>query len=170
MLKFSTSTNTEFKIVITCDDALDMTPAEKSLYLQGDFEQLKVKQDAQPTFFLIKPLSPADREEIEVKAGAYTRSELGRMLYLDQPDDAKKRAYWHDALSDQEKTALAQYQAYLNRVYVETAKKAIVKIEGYDGNFWDAIQSIKPDIHRLQTIAEIVTHTQRLSLLGDEGK
>ena len=51
MLKFSTSTNTEFKIVITCDDALDMTPAEKSLYLQGDFEQLKVKQDAQPTFF-----------------------------------------------------------------------------------------------------------------------
>ena len=170
MLKFSTTTTIEIKIAVSCDPALDMTSAEITAYLQGDFDSLKIKQDQAPTYFFIKPLSPSDREEIEIKAGAYTRSELGRMLYLDQPEDAKKKAYWHDALSDQEKSALAQYQAYLNRVYVETAKKAIVKIEGYEGNSWDAIQSIKPDIHRLQTIAEIVTHTQRLSLLGDEGK
>ena len=155
---------------MSCDPALDMTPAEISAYLQGDFDSLKIKQDQAPTFFFIKPLSPADREEIEIKAGAYTRSELGRMIYLDQPDDQKARAYWHDALSDQEKNAFAQYQSYLNRVYAETAKKALVKIEGFEGNAWDAIQSIKPDAHRILTIAEIVAHTQRLSLLGDSGK
>jgi len=48
--------------------------------------------------------------------------------------------------------------------------KALVKIEGFEGNTWDAIQSIKPDAHRILTIAEIVAHTQRLSLLGDSGK
>lgn len=170
MLKFSTTTNIEIKIVVSCDNALDMTSAEISAYLQGDFDSLKIKQDQAPTYFFIKPLSPADREEIEIKAGAYTRSELGRMIYLEQPDDLKKKAYWHDALSDQEKSALAQYQAYLNRVYVETAKKALVKIEGVDCDPWQAIQSIKPDHHRIQAIAEIVAHTQRISLLGDEGK
>jgi hypothetical protein len=170
MLKFSTTTTIEIKIAVSCDPALDMTPAEISAYLQGDFDSLKIKQDQAPTYFFIKPLSPADREEIEIKAGAYTRSELGRMIYLDQPDDQKERAYWHDALSDQEKNAFAQYQSYLNRVYAETAKKALVKIEGFDGSAWDAIQSIKPDAHRILTIAEIVAHTQRLSLLGDSGK
>jgi hypothetical protein len=92
------------------------------------------------------------------------------MLFVEQPEDQKKRAYWQDSLSDQEKNALAQYQAYLNRVYAETAKKALIKVEGFDGTAWDAVQSIKPDHHRIQTIAEIVTHIQRISLLGDEGK
>jgi hypothetical protein len=95
---------------------------------------------------------------------------LGRMIYLDQPDDQKKRAYWHDSLSDQEKNAFAQYQAYLNRVYVETAKKALARIDGVDGDAWQVVQSIKPDHHRIQAIAEIVAHTQRISLLGNEGK
>ena len=77
MLKFSTTTTIEIKIAVSCDPALDMTPAEISAYLQGDFDSLKIKQDQAPTYFFIKPLSPADREEIEIKAGAYTRSELG---------------------------------------------------------------------------------------------
>lgn len=170
MLKFSTTTTIEIKIAVSCDPALDMTSAEISAYLQGDFDSLKIKQDQAPTYFFIKPLSPSDREEIEIKAGAYTRSELGRMLFVEQPEDQKKRAYWQDSLSDQEKNALAQYQAYLNRVYAETAKKALIKVEGFDGTAWDAVQSIKPDHHRIQTIAEIVTHIQRISLLGDEGK
>ena len=128
MLKFSTTTTIEIKIAVSCDPALDMTSAEITAYLQGDFDSLKIKQDQAPTYFFIKPLSPSDREEIEIKAGAYTRSELGRMLFVEQPDDQKKRAYWQDSLSDQEKNAFAQYQAYLNRVYAETAKKALVKV------------------------------------------
>jgi hypothetical protein len=169
-LYFSTTTDIEYSIVITCDKALDMSFEEMTSYLQGDLDRLKIKEGQTPTYFKIKPLSPSDREDIEVKAGAYTRSELGRMLYIEQPDDPKEKAYWHDKLSDEERSTLAQYQAYLNRVYVETAKKAVVKIEGYEGKAWDAIQSIKPDNHRIQTIAEIIAHVQRISLLGPEGK
>ncbi len=170
MLSFSTSSLTTIEVAITCDTALDMADQDKVLYLKGQRNLLKCKDGQSPTLFVLKALSPAEREDAEIKAGAYTRSELGRMLYLDQPSDSKDRAYWHDSLTDKEKTALAEYNAYLNRVYQEMIKVSCVEIKGVNGKPWDLIQSIKPDIVRVQTIGELVAHISNLSLLGEGGK
>ena len=71
----------------------------------------------------LKALSPAEREEAEVKAGAYTRSELGRLLWVEAPSETKERARWHHALTDDERQAMSDYQAYLSRVYIEMVSK-----------------------------------------------
>ena len=170
MLSFSTSSQTQIEVAITCDQALDMTDNDKLMYLRGHKDFLKIKDGQKPTLFIIKALSPSEREEAEIKAGAYIRSELGRMLFIEQPSDAKERAYWHDALGDQERKALSEYNAYLNRVYQEMIKCSVIEIVGVSGKPWDLIQSIKPDHVRVQTISELVAHISNLSLLGDEGK
>jgi hypothetical protein len=170
MLNFSTSSKTIIDIVITCDPSLDMTDEEKLFYLKGQRSLLKIKQDQKPTIFKIHALSPSQREEAEIKAGAYTRSELGRFLFLEQPNELREKAYWHEALNEREKKALSEYNAYLNRVYQEMVKASLIEIEGLDGDPWILIQSIKPDSIRLQTVSELITHITSLSLLGDLGK
>jgi len=74
MLSFSTSSLTTIEVAITCDTALDMADQDKVLYLKGQRNLLKCKDGQSPTLFVLKALSPAEREEAEVKAGAYTRS------------------------------------------------------------------------------------------------
>jgi hypothetical protein len=170
MLSFSTSANTKIEVVITCDNAVNLNDEEKLAYLKGDRSVLKIHPDKQPTYFIIKALSPVEREEAEIKAGAYTRSELGRLLFIEQPSDLIERANWQHNLSENKKKAFAEYNAYLNRVYQEMIKASVVEIKGVEGNVWDLIQSIKPDAIRLQTISELVTHISTLSLLGDSGK
>lgn len=169
-LNFSTSTKVNYEVVVSCDESLDMTSEEISTYLLkgGDF---KSKEGSEPTLFVIKALSPSEREEAEVKAGAYKRSELGRVLYAEEPKgDSKEKGLWFDALSDQEKQALFDYNQYINRVYSEMVKAAVIEIKGVEGSPWDLINSIKPESHRVRTISDLVLHIQRVSLLGDQGK
>jgi len=169
-LNFSTSTKIEFEVIVSCDDAIDMTSEEMNQYLLngGTF---KSKEGSEPTIFIIKALSPSEREEAEIKAGAYKRSELGRVLYAEEPkSDAKERGLWFDALSDKEKQSLFEYNQYINRVYAEMVKASVVSIKGVEGNPWELINSIKPESHRIRTISDLVLHIQRISLLGDQGK
>lgn len=168
-LHFSTTTDVLFPIAITCDSALDMTQEEKNKYIFSG-EGLKIKDGATPTYFIVKPLGPKERESAEVRAGAYIRSELGRVLWSEEPSDQKEKAYWRENLSDVERNALASYEAYINRVYDEMIRESVKEIQGVEGEPLALIQKIRPDADRIKTITELVIHIQRLSLLGDSGK
>lgn len=168
-LRFLTSSNMSIDIVVTCDDAVECTEAQRSQYLEtGELGALDVVRD-DATRFNIKALSPAEREQAEANAGALTRSELGRLLWSEAPDDTTERAKWHHDLDDDERVAMSEYQQYLNRVYVEMIRAALVSIDGEPADV-DQLQMIRPEPARIQTISELVLHIQRISLLGIEGK
>ena len=104
-----------------------------------------------------------------MQAGSYTRSELGRLLWTESPNDEKDKAQWQHSLSTEEKEALSSYQAYINRVYLEMIRVSLVSIDGNEADL-ETIQSIRPESHRVQAITELVLHVQRISLIGDSGK
>lgn len=168
-LTFLTSADLSIDIVVTCDKEVKCSDEQRSTYLSsGDLNDLgEVKESA--TRFTIKALSPSEREEAEVRAGAYSRSELGRILWVESPSDTQEKARWHHALTDDERTAMADYQAYLSRVYTEMVRSSLTHIGGEPASV-DQINLIRPDGHRLTVMAELVAHIQRISLLGIEGK
>lgn len=168
-LHFLTSSTESIDVVVTCDSSVEATEDQRSAYLNsGSLDDLgNVKEDA--TMFTLKALSPSEREEAEVRAGAYTRSELGRMLWVEAPSDQKARAVWHHNLTDEEREAMADYNAYLQRVYMEMIVGSLTKINGEEANVMQ-IMNIRPESNRVQAISELVMHIQRISLLGIEGK
>lgn len=168
-LSFVTSTDIEVDVVVTCDPAVEATIDQRAAYLQsGDLNDLgSVGEDA--TRFTIRALSPAERERAEVAAGAYTRSELGRLLWIEAPGNVEERARWHHELEDDERVALAQYNEYLSRVYIEMVRESLIAIDGEEKHV-ETLQRIRPDEKRTQTISELVLHIQRLSLLDSAGK
>tara|TARA_Y100001973_G_C5119014_1_gene291706 strand:- start:41 stop:553 length:513 start_codon:yes stop_codon:yes gene_type:complete len=168
-LSFLTSSEQTIKVVVTCDTSIKATEEERTAYLSsGDLDDLGfVGDDA--TKFTLKALSPSEREEAEVKAGAYTRSELGRLLWVEAPSEIQERARWHHALTDDERQAMSDYQAYLSRVYLEMVSASLTLINGEAANV-ETVNNIRPDSNRVQTISELVMHIQRISLLGIEGK
>ena len=168
-LSFLTSSEQTIEVVITVDPAVDASPDQVSIYLEtGDQTKLNsVGDDA--TRFTLAALSPVEREEAECRAGALTRSELGRLLWSEAPNDAEDKARWHHALTPEDREAMSGYQQYLNRVYIEMIRSSLVSIDGEQGNV-EMIQQIRPESHRVQVISELVLHIQRISLLGIEGK
>jgi hypothetical protein len=168
-LSFLTSSEQTIDVVTTVDPAVEASPDQVSIYLEtGDQSKLNiVGNDA--TTFTLKALSPVEREEAECRAGALTRSELGRLLWSEAPDDAEEKARWHHALTSEDREAMSDYQQYLNRVYIEMIRSSLVSIDGEQGNV-EMIQQIRPESHRVQVISELVLHIQRISLLGIEGK
>ena len=105
-----------------------------------------------------------------MKAGAYTRSELGRILWGEEPADYKQKAYWREGLNDVERKALSNYEKYINSVYEEMIKVGVLSIKGVEGDVYEMIEKIRPDHNRVRTISELVIHIQRISLLSNEGK
>ena len=167
-LSFLTSSEQTLEVVVTCDPSVECTDEERSKYLDtGDMLHLKIGDGA--TTFTLKALSPAEREQAEIKAGAMTRSELGRLLWSEAPDDLREKANWHHALNDDEREAMSQYQQYLQNVYNEMIRVSLVSIDDAEATL-EQLQMIRPESHRVQTISELVLHIQRISLLGDEGK
>ena len=72
-LRFFTSSESTLDVVITCDPAINATDEAKNEYLKtGDLSLLGGHEGA--TIFKLKALGPSEREEAEVKAGAYVRS------------------------------------------------------------------------------------------------
>ena len=92
-LHFLTSSTEFIDVVVTCDSSVEATEDQRSAYLNsGSLDDLgNVKEDA--TMFTLKALSPSEREEAEVRAGAYTRSELGRMLWVEAPSDQRRALF-----------------------------------------------------------------------------
>jgi len=167
-LSFLTSSDQTIEVVITCDSEISATEEERSSYLESaDLSALGDVGNA--TRFTLKALSPSEREEAEARAGALTRSELGRLLWSEAPSDLKERAQWHHDLSDDEREAMSGYQAYLNRVYHEMIKASLTHIDGEEASA-DQLDLIRPESHRVQAVSELVMHIQRISLLGVEGK
>jgi len=167
-LHFLTSSEMSIDVVVTCDSAVEATEEQKAAYLDsGKLEDLGSHEGA--TMFRLKALSPSEREECEVRAGAYTRSELGRLLWVQAPVDPTERASWHHALTEDEREAMASYQGYLNRVYVEMVRASLTHIDGEPSTV-EQVQAIRPDDHRALAMGELVLHVQRISLLGDSGK
>tara|TARA_Y100001938_G_scaffold6486_1_gene8012 strand:- start:2095 stop:2604 length:510 start_codon:yes stop_codon:yes gene_type:complete len=167
-LRFFTSSESTLEVVITCDPAIDATDEAKNEYLKtGDLSLLGDHEGA--TIFKLKALGPSEREEAEVKAGAYVRSELGRLLWIQQPTETEERARWHHALEEDEREALAMYRNYLDKVYLEMVAKSLQTIDNEPASI-DQIQMIQPDDARIVTISELVVHIRRISLLGDSGK
>jgi len=168
-IRFVTSTEIEVDVVITCDEAVEATSDQRNAYLNtGDLNDLGKVGD-QATRFTIRALSPKSREQAEVRAGAYTRSELGRLLWIEAPTDLKEKARWHHELKADEREALSEYNAYLSRVYIEMIRESLIKIDGESANV-EQLDLIRPDSVRAETIGELVLHIQRLSLLDNSGK
>tara|TARA_Y100001938_G_C8085106_1_gene431473 strand:- start:1978 stop:2484 length:507 start_codon:yes stop_codon:yes gene_type:complete len=166
-ISFLTSTQIEVDVYLTFDPSIELDEDQKTEYLTTGIFKGTVKEGA--TVFTLKALSPSEREDAEVKAGSYTRSELGRMLWIESPSDEKEKARWHHNLEEDEKQAFASYQSYINRVYLEMIRASLLKIDGEEASL-EMIQSIRPDSHRVQSITELVLHIQRLSLVGESGK
>lgn len=168
-LSFLTNADHTIEVVVTCDPEVEADDAQRSAYLQsGELEELgSVSDDA--TRFTLKALSPSEREDAEVRAGALRRSELGRLLWSEAPADSSERARWHHALNDDEREAMADYNAYINRVYIEMLRSSLKLIDG-EPAIVEQLSLIRPDSHRTQTTSELVLHVQRISLLGDSGK
>jgi hypothetical protein len=166
-ISFLSSSLSTVDVFLSFDPSVELTDEQRTAYLTSGVFEGKAKQDA--TKFTLKALSPSEREEAEMKAGSFTRSELGRLLWIESPSDDKEKATWHHALAEDEKRALSSYQAYLNRVYLEMVRASLVSIDGEDATL-ENIQSIRPESHRVQAITELVLHIQRISLVGDEGK
>ena len=106
-LSFLTNADHTIEVVVTCDPEVEADQAQRSAYLQsGELDELgSVGDDA--TRFTLKALSPSEREDAEVRAGALRRSELGRLLWSEAPADSSERARWHHALTDDERGAMA---------------------------------------------------------------
>lgn len=167
-LRFLTNADHSIDVVVTCDDAVTCTEEQRGLYL-SDANQDHLVVGNQATIFTLKALSPSDREDAEQRAGAYSRSELGRLLWVEAPIEKLERAKWHHALTLDEREAMANYQAYISRVYIEMVRSSLTHIDGEPASI-DQVQLIRPDDNRSTTISELVIHIQRISLLGDEGK
>ena len=167
-LRFLTNAHHTIDVVVTCDDAVTCTEEQRALYLSdANKEHLKVGDQA--TIFTLNALSPSDREDAEQRAGAFSRSELGRLLWVEAPSEKLERAKWHHALSLDEREAMADYQGYISRVYIEMVRASLTHIDCEPASI-DQVQLIRPDDVRSSTISELVIHIQRISLLGDEGK
>lgn len=168
-LSFLTSADATIEVVVTCDPEVESTSESRQKYLNsGKMSDLDTVGKG-ATRFTLKALSPADREQAEMNAGAMTRSELGRLLHSEAPEDSKLRAQWHHALTDEERLAMSDYQSYLNRVYKEMLRIGLIKIDADDADV-ESLELIRPDSNRVQVITELVYHLQRISLLGVEGK
>ena len=167
-LSFLTSSEQTQEVVVTCDPEVTASAEQRSAYLEtGDLSALG--EVGQATRFTLKALSPSEREDAEARAGALTRSELGRLLWTEAPTAERERAEWHHALTDDERSAMADYQAYLNRVYQEMINSSLILIDGEEADA-EQLELIRPEAHRIQTVSELVMHIQRISLLGVEGK
>ncbi len=168
-LSFLTNADHTVEVVVTCDPEVEADESQRSAYIQsGDLSELGSVSE-QATRFMLKALSPSEREDAEVRAGALRRSELGRLLWSEAPIESSERARWHHALTDDEREAMSGYNAYINRVYVEMLRASLQLIDGKQANV-DQLELIRPDSHRTNTISELVLHVQRISLLGDQGK
>jgi hypothetical protein len=168
-LNFLTSTDQSITVVVSCDSDVKASDEQKANYLQSaNMSDLEHVADT-ATRFTLKALSPSQREDAEQRAGAYTRSELGRLLWVEAPTDRAERARWHHNLSDDERHAMSDYQAYLNRVYYEMIRASLTHINDKPATL-DDIQNIRPDDNRSNTISELIVHIQRISILGTEGK
>jgi len=178
---FVPSSTMVLDVVVTCDPAVIASAEQAAAYLEsGDLRDLgdlrgdlgKLSGYEGATVFTLKALSPQEREEAEVRAGAYTRSELGRLLWVEAPEELRARAAWHHGLHEDERAALASYQAYINRVFIEMVKAALIMIDerpiAKQGP--NPLDDIRPEAHRVQVIAELTRHVQRMSLLGQSGK
>ena len=79
-LNFLPSSEMTLDVVATCDPSVICSDDQRSAYLSSaSLDDLESTEGA--TIFTIKALSSREREEGEVRAGAYTRSELGRVLW-----------------------------------------------------------------------------------------
>ena len=168
---FVPSSTMVLDVVVTCDPAVTASAEQAAAYLDsGDLRTLSGYEGA--TVFTLKALSPQEREEAEVRAGAYTRSELGRLLWVEAPEELRARAAWHHGLHEDERAALASYQAYINRVFIEMVKAALIMIDErpIPKQGPNPLDDIRPEAHRVQVIAELTRHVQRMSLLGQSGK
>lgn len=176
---FVPSSTMVLDVVVTCDPAVTASAEQAAAYLDsGDLRDLRGDLGGDlggyegATVFTLKALSPQEREEAEVRAGAYTRSELGRLLWVEAPEELRARAAWHHGLNEDERAALASYQAYINRVFIEMVKAALIMIDErpIPKHGPNPLDDIRPEAHRVQVIAELTRHVQRMSLLGQSGK
>lgn len=169
-LNFALSSDTQIQVVITADESVNADDDTRRTYLDtGDASLLHITEGA--TWFTLKALSPAERLQAEINAGAHTRSELGRHLAEQRGEHTgEARARWHHALNDDEREAVASYDQYIEACYVETVKAGLVSIDGHDGDPFEVLQSIRPEGVRQLAIVELACHVQRISLLGPDEK
>lgn len=169
MFNFATDATQEIEVVSIVDPAVQASEEAKTSYLKSRDESL-LESTAGANRFVLRALTPPQREAAEVAAGVYCRSELGRQLWMQQPDEPTERARWQHALPEDEREALGSYEGYLSRVYREMLRAGLVRIIGHDGDPVELLDSVRPEHHRQLLFQELVAHIQNISTLPLEGK
>jgi hypothetical protein len=159
---FATDATQEIEVVSIVDPAVQASEEAKTSYLKSRDESILSCTEG-ATRFVLRALTPPQREAAEVAAGVYRRSELGRQLWMQQPDEPTERARWQHALPEDEREALGSYEGYLSRVYREM-------LRGHDGDPVELLDSVRPEHHRQLLFQELVAHIQNISTLPLEGK
>ena len=166
---FATSANYELDVVCISDPALeDVDQAIKDRYLETTDMSLFNGVDGL-TVFKIRALSHQDREQAEIRAGAYQRTELGRILNWQAPSDEIEQAKWFDNLTAHEQESFHKYIKYLKNVNEEILNQSLISIDGKKATIED-INLIRPDSLRAQVFNELTLHIRRISLLDLEQK
>ena len=161
---FATSSNYKMKVICTSDPALEhIDQSIKDQYLESSDMNLFPEID-NLTIFEIKALSHEDREQAEIRAGAYQRTELGRVLNWQAPNEELEQAKWFDNLNPDEQEAFHRYLKYLRRVNEEIVNQSLISIDGKEASLED-INLIRPDNLRSQVFNELTLHIRRISLL-----
>lgn len=166
---FATSANYELDVVCISDPALEDVDQEiKDKYLETTDMSLFADINGL-TVFRIRALSHQDREEAEIRAGAYQRTELGRVLNWQAPSDEVEQAKWFDNLTAHEQESFHKYIKYLKNVNEEIIQQSLVSIDGQRASL-NEINLIRPDSLRSQVFNELTLHIRRISLLDLEQK
>ena len=166
---FATSANYELDVVCISDPVLeDVDQETKDKYLETTDMSLFADVEGL-TVFRVRALSHQDREEAEIRAGAYQRTELGRVLNWQAPTDEVEQAKWFDNLTAHEQESFHKYIKYLKNVNEEIIQQSLVSIDGQRASL-NEINLIRPDSLRSQVFNELTLHIRRISLLDLEQK
>lgn len=121
----------------------------------------------------LRPLSVADRDACEAEAGPIVH--LAAVVQASLRDalgegaTAADRARAADALPEDERQALHAAALRGERLARARVRRALVSIEGLDGDPWAEVQAL-PEAEVALVVTELRAHLDRLSVLGPEGK
>lgn len=123
-------------------------------------------------YALLRPLSAADRDAAELDAGPPSQlaAVVRRRLYDAGVDlSAEARALAIDALPDGERRALQAESLREDRLRVARLRRALVSIEGEEGDPMARLLAVDEGTSRLAVI-ELTAALARISELSSEGK